>query len=253
VKCSLEGHTYLESVDLNSQFVPANIKGLLIQTQRDLHRDYPLNVAISLNGTIAGTTETYIDHEGATRFSLVLSDSTFRSGYNQVGIYLISKAGDHFELLETEGTDVPPYRWGDVLLFGSNGNGVDYRVGGWSDPEEKFTWTDGKKAELVLPTATPQGAICLRFSACPYLRPGILNRQRLKLAVNRHPVAEWNMTGSNFETREVTIPPEFFDGNRTILTFDLPDSAIPSSIADGIDLRRLGLAMAWLSLTEKHP
>jgi len=237
-------------VNLNSRFVPANIKGRLAGNPPGRTLGPGESVAISVNGKIRGVTQTYRNPEGEIRFSLVLSDSNFQTGYNQVRIYLASRNGDRVELMNTEGSEIPPYHWGDVLTFGSRGNGLIYQAGGWSRPEDKITWTDGDRAELVLPTSSTKTAIRLRLLAGAYLRPGTLDRQRLRLYVNRHPVADWTLTSRDFKILEAMISPSLFESNRAIITLEMPDSAIPNRIGDGPDLRQLGLAMAWLSLAE---
>jgi hypothetical protein len=249
VECDLNGRTYFENVDLNSEFILTNVCGRLSRRQQQLPS--PLYLAVAVNGKIRGLTQSYLDHDGEERFSSVLSDADFRPGYNRVGIYLIKKIGDGFELSETAGTEIPPYRWGEVLHFGLNGNAQSYKAGGWSRPEDQITWSDGGRAELVLPAPSPQGSIRLRFYAAAYLKPGKMDRQRLSVSVNRRLVAELVLSDSDFRVFEIQIPRDFFDSqNRTAITFETPDSVSPRVIGDGDDLRQLGLAISWLSLSE---
>ena len=249
VKCILDGRAYLENVDLNSRFIPANVEGRL--SSKDAGLALPLNLAIAVNSRIGGVTQAYRDSDKSIRFSSLLPENSFRSGYNQIRVYLVSKAGNGLVLGETEDTRIPPYRWGDVLSFGSNGNAKMYQTIGWSPPEETITWTNDKRAELVLPTSKPRRAVCLKLVAEAYLRPGILDFQRVKLYVNRTPVANWILSDREFRVREVFISPELFDSNKTMLTIETPDSTIPNNIGDVPDLRRLGLAVVSLSLTER--
>jgi hypothetical protein len=53
-------------------------------------------------------------------------------------------------------TPVPPtplpvhfYQIGTIIKFDRNGNGRNFFVTGWSEPEEGSTWTCDKKAELI--------------------------------------------------------------------------------------------------------
>ncbi len=249
VKCLLDKRFYLENVDLSSPFIPANIQGQLALQSPGFTS--PLDLAIAVNNRIEGVTQAYQDSDKAMRFSLVLPDKCYRPGFNQVRVYLVSKIGDRVVLGETEDTGFPPYRWGDVLSFGSNGNAQVYQADGWSLPEGKTTWTNGKRAELILPTSTPRHPVCLRMLAGAYLKPGILDEQRVKLYINRRPVANWTLSARDSGVREVLIPPEVFDSNRTVLTIEMPDSTIPGTIDDVSDLRRLGLAVASISLREQ--
>ena len=236
-------------MDPNSEFILTNVSGRLSRRQQQLPA--PLNLAVAVNGKIRGLTQSYLDHDGEERFSSVLSDTDFRPGYNRVGIYLIKKIGDGFELSETAGTEIPPYRWGEVLHFGLNGNAQSYKAGGWSRPEDQITWSDGSRAEFVLPTPSPQGSIRLRLYAAVYLHPGKVDRQRVRVSVNRRLVAELVLNNSDFRVLEINIPRDFFGNQeRTAITFETPDSISPSAIGDGNDLRQLGLAISWLSLSE---
>jgi hypothetical protein len=249
VECDLDGRTYFENVDPNSEFILTNVSGRLSRHQQQLPA--PLNLAVAVNGKIRGLTQSYLDHDGEERFSSVLSDADFRPGYNRVEIYLIEKTAGVVELAETESAEIPPYRWGEVLHFGLNGNAQSYKAGGWSRPEDQITWSDGGRAELVLPTPSPQGSIRLRLYAAVYLHPGKVDRQRVRVSVNRRLAAELVLNNSDFRVLEINIPRDFFGNqDRTAITFETPDSISPIAIGDGNDLRQLGLAISWLSLSE---
>jgi hypothetical protein len=252
IKCNLEGRTYFENIDLNSQFILSNIKGTLESKESVLA--LPAAIAISINGTIAGITQAYSDPEGKIRFSLVVSDSCFRSGSNQVRIYLISATRNGLELVETEDGGIPSYHWGETLTFGEKGTATIYQTEGWSKPEEQITWTSGRTAELVLPVATSRKAIKLRMFSGAYLKPGILDRQRVKLYINRQPVADWVLSSRDFEMLEAILPAgKAGNSGNLVVTFELPDCVSPNAIGDGEDIRRLGLAVSQLSLSESQP
>lgn len=250
VKNLLEGKTYLQNVNLNSRFVPTNVKGVLQEEHPGTMPASQSGIAIAVNGEIAGMTQAYRDRE-QMRFSLVLSDQYFRQGRNQIQIYLVQKTKSGIQLFETEGSEVPPYRFGDELFFGKDGKASAYQAEGWSRPEQKITWTDGTRAELVLPVSVPRKPVRLRLYARAYLKPGTVDRQKVRIRVNEHPVEDWVITDNNFRVREAVIPPEILNSGRAILSFELPDSAVPHTIGDGPDLRRLGLAVSWLSLAEQ--
>jgi hypothetical protein len=250
IRCDLDGGSYYQNVDPDSDFVLANVCGRLSRRRQDppAIRD----LAVAINGTIRGVTRSYVNEDGLERFSSVLSDTHFRHGYNHVAVYLVAGTSDGLELAETESAEIPPYRWGDVLHFGVNGNAQSYKAGGWSTPEDQITWSDGRRAELVLPTRPPRDAIRLKLYAGVYLNRGKVDRQRVRLSVNRRVAAELVLSQPDFAVLDVTIPRDFFsDQERTVITFEMPDSIPPSSIGDGKDLRQLGIAVSWLSLGEQ--
>ena len=252
IKCDVYGRSYFNSVDLNSQFILSNIKGMLSGELQSLV--LPLSVAISVNDVIAGVTPTYQDSQGKIRFSLVVSDKNFRSGQNRVRIYLVSKTGNGYVLAETEDTQIPAYRWGDTLKFGANGNAGVYLAGGWSKPEDRITWTNSKTAELVLPVSASRRIIKLRLFAGTYLKPGILDRQTVKLYINRQPAARWILDTQDFGIHEAFLPIDITrDSSSIIVTLEMPDAVSPNAIGDGDDARQLGLAAGWVSLSEIQP
>jgi hypothetical protein len=250
VRCDLDGRNYYQNVDPDSDFVLTNVCGRLSRRQQGLPA--LLDLAVAVNGTIRGVTRSYMGEAGVERFSSVLSDMDFRSGYNHVAVYLVTRTGDGFQLAETETVDIPPYRWGDVLHFGVNGNAQLFKAGGWSTPEDQIAWSDGRRAELVLPTRPPQGPIRLKLYAGVYLNRGKVESQRVRLSINRRIAAELVLNKPDFEVLDVSIPRDFFsDQDRTVVTFEMPDAISPSSLGDGKDLRQLGIAVSWLSLGEQ--
>jgi hypothetical protein len=87
-----------------------------------------------------------------------------------------------------------------------------------------------------------------------YLKPGILDRQRVKLYINRQPVADWVLSSRDFEMLEAILPAgKAGNSGNLVVTFELPDCVSPNAIGDGEDIRRLGLAVSQLSLSESQP
>ena len=249
VQCALDDGNYYRNVDTDSDFILTNVCGRISRRRQELPAI--LDLAVAVNGKIRGVTRSYMDDGGQERFSSVLPDTDFRPGNNNVTVYVVTRTGTGLELAETGGAETPPYRWGEVLRFGERGNAQPYKAAGWSTPEDQIAWTDGSKAELVLPTRSPQGPVRLRLYAGAYLNPGKVDRQRIRCSINRRIAAELVISKPAFEVLEVTIAKDFFnDPERTVLTLELPDSISPRSIGDGQDLRQLGIAVSWLSLDE---
>lgn len=249
VECVLDGRMYFENVDPDSDFILTNVHGSLSHVQ--MQGSTPLILAVAVNGKIRGVTQSYLDHDGVERFSSVLCDTDFRPGYNRVQVYLVIRIDGGFELAEAATSEIPSYRWGEVLRFGVDGSAQPYKAGGWSTPEKQITWIDGSRAELVLPTSAPQGSVRLKIYAAAYLNPGKLDRQRVRLSVNRRLAANWVVSTPGFTVFETTVPREFFENqDRTVITLETPDSTSPNAVGDGNDLRQLGLAVNWLSLSE---
>jgi hypothetical protein len=77
------GSTLLRSLPENSALVPSPLTGYLP------HLRYGQSIALALNGRIAAVSHTY-GTGGKLRFSLLASDSAFRTGRNDARIFLVS-------------------------------------------------------------------------------------------------------------------------------------------------------------------
>ena len=106
-----------KEIDLKSTFLPAQIKGVvidLIQAELAKHIDpkaplvfdqnsslamigspsqSSLNIAIAINGTIRAVTKTSTIGRGIQRFSAMVPESSFRKGSNDIDILILSKSG----------------------------------------------------------------------------------------------------------------------------------------------------------------
>jgi hypothetical protein len=148
--------------------------------------------------------------------------------------------------------DLPKYRWGDRLTFGSEGNALRFLGSGWSAPEAGVNWTDGGKALLVLPTASPADAVDLEVFARPFLVQDKAPRQRVRIYVNERLVGEWILTSGEFQEKTMLVPADFLNNPvRTVVAFDLPDAVSPTQLGIGGDVRRLGLAFRSLRLIKR--
>lgn len=161
----LDHGQYLGSVDFRSQFLPAHISGRI---HRPAKRSVgPLHLAVALNGTIQGVTETYW-RSGGEFFSVVVPESGFQEGENDVRIFSVEDREGHLDMAEFPRPDHPAhYQWGTPITFAKGGNSTAYETEGWGDPDGQLTWTNGKRASLMLP-ALRLGPLWL---SRPYLWP----------------------------------------------------------------------------------
>ena len=92
------------SVDLD--IVPVNITGRISNgTSDDLNR--PLAVAV--NGTIRAVVEPYKDLKGESRFSAIVSESSFREGENDISILILSGSDREPRLLRVRKSEMKAY------------------------------------------------------------------------------------------------------------------------------------------------
>jgi len=91
VASEIDQETFFENVDPASYFVPAHITGRIVKKAKS---SSPLNLAVSVNGIIAGVTQTFQNDGNEARFSAVVPEETFRAGENKIEVFIVSGNGD---------------------------------------------------------------------------------------------------------------------------------------------------------------
>ena len=244
---TLDSQPFLSNVELDSQLLLTHLTGQIRRSSGNTSMSPWLAVAI--NGIIQAVTRSF-EVEGEGRFSAVAPESAFREGHNEVRIFGIVSASSGFKLIPfgIRGSQ-QTYKWGTPITFGNSGSSRLYTAGGWGIPEDKMTWIDGKKASLVLPIVPLDSPLIMKARVMAFLPQGKIDRQRVRIFVNRRLAGEWNLTSPNLHEETLFIPPNSFgDGNRIVITFETPDAISPVSIGFSSDIRELSLALYQIQL-----
>jgi hypothetical protein len=99
IATKIEQGALFENVSPESLFVPALISGFVIPSVEAPER---LKLAIAVNGKIAGVTRAFHDADSDnTKFSAVVSESSFRKGSNDVAVFVVSGSNRSGSLLRT--------------------------------------------------------------------------------------------------------------------------------------------------------
>lgn len=133
------------------------------------------------------------------------------------------------------------------LVFGRDGNASDYVEGGWSVPEDGFTWTTGTKASISIPNPGPSACrLTLRYSV--FVPPGSAF-QRARLSVGGQHVAAWvatKGTDADFWIGQDILAKA---GDPLQIDIDLPDARAPAEFfPDHADKRMLGLMFRTIEI-----
>ncbi|MBA2537165.1 MAG: sulfatase-like hydrolase/transferase [Actinobacteria bacterium] len=88
----LDGEDRLDSVELDSSFVPAEITGWI-----DGDDSRNLDIAVAVNGRIAAVTRTF-QNSGKLRFAALAPEAAFRDGANEVEVFVVSSQGTRLRL-----------------------------------------------------------------------------------------------------------------------------------------------------------
>jgi len=248
LECQIDDESLLNNMDLESPILLTHLKGRISGPRRSAHD--PVSLAVVINGIVRAVTETYSTGK-EERFSVVLPESAFQHGHNDIDIFQVTDRDGQTLLAEVKRVQRPTYHWGSPIRFAINGNARFYQAEGWGVPEPGYTWNDGKRARLVLPTSRPKSAVTLKARLCAFIVPGKVEKQTLRILVDQRLAAEWVVTNPALHDRTVTIPNDFFTNPKeTVITFEMPDAVTPASVGVGPDIRSLSIALASLVLTQ---
>lgn len=115
---------------------------------------------------------------------------------------------------------------------------------GWSYPDGGFRWTNGDKAALLFALGEAQ-PIELEVQLAPFLVPGKLPAQTLRVALNGAEVAVLHLIDPAAQTFAIPLPPQLL-GAENKLDFLLPNATAPRALGLSLDVRRLGVGVYWI-------
>jgi len=83
-----------------------------------------------------------------------------------------------------------------------------------------------------------------------YVVPGTVNRQRVRILVNRQLAGEWEIHSHDKHMESLRIPSSLLTNPRyTVITFETPDAASPARLGLGRDVRELSVALFQIELS----
>ena len=143
-----------------------------------------------------------------------------------------------------------PLRIGQRVQFAATGAGVGYLAGGWSTPEPWGTWSDGGRAEMLLPL--PAGARSILLEAQPLLSSSH-PRQTIEIRMNGVPLVTVSLTAQSsnrieIPVSDVAIRAVLATDGLAKLDFSFPDAARPRDIGINEDSRRLALGLQAMTI-----
>ena len=143
-----------------------------------------------------------------------------------------------------EATHVIEHSTDDATLtidFGLMGNSADYKLTGWHETEQGFTWTLGTSSSLSFPRPQPEGRYALELHVSPFVWKDRLAVQRLIVTVNEVEVGRFGV--EHDEVIQCEIPWRVLSQRQScIVEFELPDSAQPIQVNGVPDNRSIALA-----------
>lgn len=143
---------------------------------------------------------------------------------------------------------VRSYSWGSVIQFGDVGNAFDYKKVGWSFPVSGYEWTNGHQVELTVPVDPVTKDILFTITGMPFVSPGKVDRQRMRLLVGGEAVADWALDEFRGYQLSATIPRHLVRSPLQIM-LEFPDAQRPKDLGISGDARLLGLAVQQITMT----
>jgi hypothetical protein len=135
------------------------------------------------------------------------------------------------------------------IAFGQTGGSEPYRSMGWSKSEEKFTWTEGNSARLLLPIGSRKGALKLRMMISALTNPPELPFQPVEVLANQKQIAQWQVSSPGEFT--TIIPAEAVSAGSTLeIEFRMSKAVSPKALGQSEDARVLGICVHWLEVAE---
>ena len=119
-----------------------------------------------------------------------------------------------------------------------------YLCRGWSAPEATLRWSDKEKALIVFGLDQIKGST-LRIKLTPFLAPGKVAFQRVKVSLNDQPLSSLVLT----EPKElVLVLPANILRHQNVLVLELPDATSPALLGIGPDARLLAVRAEWMEI-----
>jgi len=117
---------------------------------------------------------------------------------------------------------------------------------GWNEGAPDARWSE-RKAALVFGVGERRPESVKLFMV-PYLVPGKLQSQRVRLLLNDRELLTATLTETAGQSFEVPLPAEVLRDNNTII-FELPDAEAPQKLGSGPDPRPRGIRLTWVEFS----
>jgi hypothetical protein len=229
-------------------------------TNRDQDKRFPpASVIVTRDGIDIGAA-TQLERAGhGWRFSvsfpeLFTADDILR---DRIRVFAVDYRGARSDLLIDGAVQLsyvrealaPPFETEVVIDFAEGGNSKEFVRAGWSHPEPRHTWTEGKQSVIELSFRSPGSRYRVEMLAWPFCVAGRLVQQAMLVSLDDTLLSTFNV-GPGQKLLECEVAGDLTENGRALLRFDFPDAARPYDI-DGAPEQRM-IALAFRSVTLKR-
>jgi hypothetical protein len=120
---------------------------------------------------------------------------------------------------------------------------------GWSNPEPKYRWTEGKKAAFIFALERIND-LQMTIRATPFVVAGMKEEQRFSFTLNEHQLQAITLNATSSQDLVIALPHQSLQKENTIL-IECPDAQSPANLGLSEDRRLLGLAVEWIEFTSE--
>lgn len=145
--------------------------------------------------------------------------------------------------------DFPEAVPGQTYHFGKGGDGQSFLLGGWSEPGEGATWSEGSSAALAMHVAPDSQDLKIVLNAEPYL-PAACPQLGVDVRMQGALLAHWQFErGKPVPSTTLALSPaqRRTDGN-IVLSFSFDKARSPFESGESVDARKLALLLHSVSI-----
>ena len=145
--------------------------------------------------------------------------------------------------------DFPEAVAGQTYHFGKGGDGQSFLLGGWSEPGDGATWSEGSSAALAMHVAPDSQDLKIVLNAEPYL-PAAYPQLGVDVRMQGALLAHWQFErGKPGPSTTLVLSPaqRRADGN-IVLSFSFDKARSPFESGESVDARKLALLLHSVSI-----
>jgi hypothetical protein len=141
--------------------------------------------------------------------------------------------------------DLNGWETGATIRFGAGSPGTRWLSKGWSQPEAGYVWSDGHRAELLIPACPAAEATLLNFELSPFTHASGVT-QNIRISSRNRLVAVWDFAQQGHACLILPRPAKAEEPIK--LEWEFPNARSPREVGMNGDLRKLGIALFSVTL-----
>jgi len=137
-----------------------------------------------------------------------------------------------------------------TIYFNNSSNSVQYQTTGWNPPEKDFCWSQGHYSTLVIPIRQPENDISVELSLMPFISPGVINEQNIKIYVNSTQIKSFRLKDPKIEIIKFNVNKNLIKNGIMEIVLNIPTAKSPKELKLNEDIRTLGIALISLRINQ---